>query len=265
MSGFLNNLAAKGRGVVPRLQPRRPAPYEGQADGPGPAGLEPMPQTSANLTSSAVPEPAASFAAKPAPPSVVIPASPQRPASAATTPADVSATAVSTPGVARRMAATPADTPSPLAPTSPPAPLSGPSTKAAPASAGVAQSAAIARAESSDSSVHPHDATHRTLLDSSQTAAAPKPQERVPTPAERSEAGTPPLLQAERQSPWSAAQGPAQNQGDAAPAPETAVVEVHIGTIEVVATQPPAPMPQHHAAPSRGTSLDDFLDGTGRK
>jgi hypothetical protein len=71
-------------------------------------------------------------------------------------------------------------------------------------------------------------------------------------------------LQVDVQFPRPVAQVPAQTPGDAAPTTEAPVVEVHIGTIEVVAAQPPAPMPQSRAAPSRGISLDDFLDGPGR-
>jgi hypothetical protein len=104
------------------------------------------------------------------------------------------------------------------------------------------------------------------VIDAPQMPAATNSQARaLPTPSERPELAPLPLLQVAVQTPRPVAQAHAQTPGDAAPTTEAAVVEVHIGTIEVVATQPPAPMPQHHAAPSRGVSLDDFLDGTGRR
>jgi hypothetical protein len=62
------------------------------------------------------------------------------------------------------------------------------------------------------------------------------------------------------------AQTPAQTLGNAAPTIEAPVIEVHIGTIEVVATQPQLSMaPQRVAAQPRGISLDDFLDGKNRQ
>jgi len=95
---------------------------------------------------------------------------------------------------------------------------------------------------------------------------ATKTQERaLPASSERPESAPLPLLQADVQIPRPVAQVSAQTPGDAAPTTEAPVVEVHIGTIEVVAAQqPPAPMLQSLAAPSRGISLDDFLDGPGR-
>ena len=42
-------------------------------------------------------------------------------------------------------------------------------------------------------------------------------------------------------------------------------VEIHIGTIEIVAETPPAPPESRRAQVDRGISLDDFLDaGRGR-
>lgn len=45
--------------------------------------------------------------------------------------------------------------------------------------------------------------------------------------------------------------------------PETPQVEVHIGTIEVIVEAPRAPDSYSAAPPTRGMSLDDFLDGAG--
>jgi hypothetical protein len=294
MSGFLSNLVAKGRGTVPMLEPRRPAPYEGLPDGPVPDSLEPIPRTSDPLTRPNVPE-----AAPPSSPTVpavaadfpepasVIPASPHRPAPADTTlasntlsPAPVatapsaasppvvpSATPVTAPSVARRMADAAPRTQPPLAPASlPPTQTQNPRppAKDAPASSGTTERAAPAQFP--EAVVLPNAAPLRPVIDVPQTPPATKSQERsLPTSSTRPAPPPPPLLQGEVQIPRPVVQAPVQTPGNAAPPPEAPVVEVHIGTIEVVAAQPPAPMPQPRAAASPGISLDDFLDGTARR
>jgi hypothetical protein len=73
-------------------------------------------------------------------------------------------------------------------------------------------------------------------------------------------------LRGEIQIPRPVAQASAQTLSSAAPTTEAPVIEVNIGTIEVVAAQPQLPMaPQRVAAQPRGISLDDFLDGTNRR
>lgn len=299
MSGFLHNLAAKGRGALPRLEPRRPAPYEEPPEGPLADSLEPTPQSPGPQTRPVVPgtaapsSPTVAAAAGAAPetgvPAAVIPASsqrsPQSPALADTLPASntlsptpaapapatasplvlPSATAVAAPTVARRTVDASPGTPAPLvSPSSRQTELPPLSAQAAPSAPGSTEGAA--RAQPSGTSGLPSAETPRPVIDATQVASTSNSQERtLPTPAERPEPAHEPLLQVEPRYPRPPAQAPAQTPGNAAPTAEAPVVEVHIGTIEVVATQPPAaPMQQHHAAPSRSMSLDDFLDGAGR-
>ncbi len=276
MSGFLNNLAAKGRGVLPRLEPRHPAPYEGLSDGPIPDRFESIPRTSAPPT-------------PPSEPGVTAPSSPTVPATAggladttltsntqSTAPAATassaaspkvvpSATPVAVPGVARRMADTGARVPPPLASASQsstrtqvPHPLA----KDAPAS-----SDTPARAQPPATGVLHNVEKLRPVIDAPQTPPATKTQERaLLTPSRQLEPAPLPLLQVEAKIPRPVTQAPAQTPGDSAPATVAPVVEVHIGTIEVVAAQPQPPnAPQGVAEQTRGISLDDFLDGTERQ
>lgn len=286
MSRFLNNLAAKGRGTIPRLEPRRPAPYEGLPDEPVPGHLEPMPQTSGPLDQPPVPEvatpspPTTPAVAVPSPePAELIPASPHWPGPADTklalnrlspmpaSPAP-SVTPVAAPRVARLKAdATPSAPPPPLAP----ALLSSTQTQAPhpPAKITPASSDATGRAAPApppETVVLPTAETLRPVIDTPQTPPATQTQEwSQPTSSKQPEAAPLPLLQVEVQHPHPAAQAPVQPPVDAAPITEAPLVEVNIGTIEVVADQPPAPIPQPRAAASRCISLDDFLDGTARR
>ncbi len=300
MSGFLNHLAAKGRGTVPRLEPRRPAPFEGLPDGPVADAVEPMPQTSNALTGSAVaelaatssPTVAAAAAAVPGPAvsAGVSPGSSPRPAPVDSTrvsntpsPAPVanaspapspaaapSATPAAAPSVTRRMVDAAPSVPLPVAPASPPTtqtnvPRQPP--KATPAStAAPPPTAATGRpgpAQSSGIGVQPNVERLRPEIDSPQTPPTIQAEQRtLTTPSARLEPVPVPLLQAEVQAPRPFAQASAQPPGGAAPITEAPVVEVYIGTIEVAAAQPPPPIPQLRTAPSRGTSLDDFLDRT---
>lgn len=297
MSGFLNNLVAKGRGSLSRLEPRRPAPYEGAPDGLDPNSLEPRPQTADALTSPSVPKAAAPSsptvpaAATALPePAVEIPAAPQKamsvdttltlntlpPKLAATAPSAApptvvpSATPVAAPNVARRMADAVPSAPPPLAPASLPSTqtqVPRPPAKAAPALIGAIERAVPAQPP--EAGILPNVETLLPVIDAPQTTPPPatKTQERsLPTSSERPEPTPLPLLQVEVQIPRPVAQAQAKNPGEAAPTTEAPVVEVHIGTIEVVAAQPQPPMAQQRvAAQPRGISLDDFLDGTGRR
>jgi hypothetical protein len=113
--------------------------------------------------------------------------------------------------------------------------------------------------------------TLRPVIDAPRMPPATKTQERsLPTSLKRPEPVPLPLLRGEVQIPLPvaqvSAQTPAQTLGNAAPTIEAPVIEVHIGTIEVVATQPQLSMaPQRVAAQPRGISLDDFLDGKNRQ
>ena len=314
MSGFLNHLVAKGRGsTLPRLKPRRPAPYEDLPTGPAPDSLELLPQTSSPVTpplavDTATPLSSArsTFATDlsiSTTPSPMTPPSRQEPVSAAAMPVEKalppSSSAVIAPAVVapttlpsstraispppaavtptrpltaprvnRRMAGATPNTPPAQTPVLPqstqtPAP---PLTKAKPAVSGATEQTRPARAHSSGASALPNTETHLSVTDVPQIPVITNTKERAsPTPTPISEKAPPPLLELEAQSPWPQTQAPASTPNVAKPTTETAAVEVHIGTIEIVATPPPAPIPIHHDAPSRSISLDDFLDGAKRK
>ena len=302
MRGFLKNLASKGRGAVPRLEPRRPAPYEGLPDSPVPDSpvpdspvpdsLEPLPQTSAPLTRPSVPQSSPSSSTVPAAPvvpaapaalpepAIVIPASPNRPTPANTTlksnsvsptPTPVaaapSATPVAAPGVARRMAAAAPNTPPPPAPASLPSTQTHqlrPAEKAVPSSSGAIERAAPV--QSPENSVLPNIETLRPAKGPPQMPPVNKAERSVPSSPKQLEPAPLPLLQGEVQVSRPVTQSPAHPPDNAAPTTEAPVVEVHIGTIEVVAAQPQPPVaPQRVEAQPRGISLDDFLDGRGRQ
>ena len=311
MSGFLTNLAARARGTVPRLAPRKPAPYEMQAD----RGVTPDGGGEVALEVPVPPVPRPQVAAPTVP---VVPDAPGRPVtplagSPTPTAAPVSAPASAPVTKATPAPATPARRMSGVTPSSAPASVAPSVTPAAavpPAAKPVAPTASVPREAKSPVSVpvapkgeaikpgaaqevpavtdvpvrptanvppvverpDPLPVEGAAAPDRTLDPAAPAvletdltlPQEAPIAPAPEA---APPLLTTEIvemtvERPGAPAAGKPAKAAQSQPA-EPPQVEVHIGTIEVVAEAPAAPAQAPAAAPPRGLSLDDYLDGTG--
>lgn len=316
MSGFLANLARRARGDVPRLAPRRPAPYEDtgwQALAPEQFG-----EVTVVPPSSPGPTAATGIGAYVAPtasaPDIEARARERNAAPVSAPQVSVSTTPAHHPQTARRMAAEPTPVPRATAAPSPAvpgiAPKAGhatatpkqpdgtaPAVSTAPTAAPAAPSvtapvdgpvpgnpvpdrppSAVISSERSDPVARPPaagqaeppltDATTPPFAEPSAARPALFQDTPVaPSPArgpERDMPEPPPLLPPRSRfdsAPPPRAPAPQTAQGSA---PEPPVVEVHIGTIDIV---PDAPAPAPTAAPAparRGISLDDFLDGAGR-
>lgn len=302
MSAFLAHLAARARGTLPRLEPRRPAPFESVADGPDPdqptAGVDSSP-------SPALPEAPKTPPSSPSPQAANAPPQAARIGSDAVGSAPTRAPVSATPApmaATRRMAAgpppaqavgvTPAPTmpttaldaaaphappwipassePAPLAEPSRPQPVAGPETTL-PETHSVGAEEPPRRG--GEAKWQPDAATEAPAF----ASTAPVP---VPAAEARAEPGEP-LEPAADPLPERAAPGPllepeptrseaarpdrlAPKPGQAAAAPPVPTIEVHIGAIDIVGEiQQPAETPPP-AEPVRGIGLDDYLDGTGR-
>lgn len=327
MSRFLKNLAEKGRGSVPRLAPRPPAPYEDAPQGetmalaedlqtplshsPAPvpeASHAPTPHAGRSVTASEInAEEAAPLSArhgqepavtahseKRAPVAAPQPTSATQPVSTrAAEPAPMRRSSLSAPlaspvaSVEGPSATLLSDAPAAIAPppvlapdrSAPPAPPTRPATldpapEAAPEPARLIDMAPRGQAEPRISATPPADET--TLSSVVADASPPFQQELAPPPAPdiapvlaEPETGTPtpPLLdQPARQirreaDPHPRAGLASERRPSMPPEPsEPPVIEVRIGSIEVVAEAIPA-APSSAQPPDRSLSLDEFLDG----
>jgi hypothetical protein len=280
MSAFLSNLAARARGTLPRLAPRRPGPFET-------LGAEP--------TDSDRPVPSMSFEAPSSTPrtsEVVPPASapvagPTISAAATTVPRSIHAAAPVTPAApapaapSRRMiplAPTAAVAPAALASRSAVTPPVATSSKAvlaaetppvahAPVSPPIAPSAPVAVIATGTIADDLRDMSGEKARADPEPAASPvavdgRPLSRssiVPVPR-----AAPPLLAREDIAPnWGVQVPRGRNPERAAEPQQPPQVEVRIGTIEVVVDPPRGAQPAPIKAEARGISLDDFLDGRG--
>lgn len=299
MSGFLTNLAARARGTVPRLEPRKPAPYEAFVDHPMAPVLDtdlgsgaPLATVHPDGSHAVVSTPlgvsmpvarhAASQTSGPSGSQTQAAQAPSQPMRRATA---ILPSAVSLPGSMPQ--AGPATTPLVTAPVVPTPPL--PTVKS---SAPVADNSA----SSAKTSVVAHQAPPQPAT----PIAVPPPAALLSAIALTPEPDTPPSdtrrpqksevstmlpdwsdtkrTSAENTHPEASpslltkvalALNPtrsAPNHLDgplASETPEAPQIEVHIGTIEVVTDTLAAPMAHPVMAPSRSISLDDFLDGGG--
>lgn len=291
MSPFLEHLVARSRGSVPRLEPRRPSPYEAI---PAAAETEPTWSASPALVSSPPPQ------GSPRPRSP----SPATPNPGAPTPAPlVAAPSLSASAMlSRRLEASsatslksPAPPTLPSRPDAPPAAAQPALTSAIPlmsASPLASQSSAAAFLEPTATSLPPPSVVPGPVVPGPavssqqgsetpppappQTAAAllTPPPVLSPTsrwPATPGEApGQPPLLWSEARLPNRSDEAdrtsPPRPERNAEPRRQPAPIEVVIGTIEIIAEAPPSPpSPPPAVARPRGLSLDEFLDGTARR
>lgn len=284
MSGFLSNLAARARGTLPRLAPRRPGPFETLGDRSEPFDSDmPVPSVSVGAPARA---PRIVEAVSPARMSApvagpTIPAAATVPNATHTAPPPVTPATPAPAALARRMmtlSPTAAVAPAALASTqaiTPPvaasphavltaeaslvahAPVSPPIASAAPA-------AVITPGTVGDVIRDRPGGRARTdpELDASPIAPDGRPASRpsiAPVPR-----APPPLLPREDAAPRPAGQIPQGKDAIRTAKPQQPPhVEVHIGTIEVVMDPPKAMQPAPATTHSRGISLDDFLDGRG--
>lgn len=282
MSAFLSNLAARARGTLPRLAPRRPGPFETLGERSEPSDSDrPVPSMSSEApsrtprTREAAPPAAApvagptisaaattvlrsTHAAAPVTPATSAPAAPSRrmmplaPAAGVAPAALASRPAVTPPVATSSQAVLAVETP-PVAH----APVSLPIAPSAPAPV-------IANGTLADAL---GDMSGETARADPEPAASPvaadgRPVSRssiVPVPR-----AAPPLLAREDTAPNWAAQVPRGRNADRAVEPQQPPqVEIRIGSIEVVMDPPRGGQPAPARAEARGISLDDFLDGRG--
>ena len=276
MSGFLSNLSARARGTLPRLAPRRPAPFETlgdrsetvDSDMPVPSVSVEAPASAPSIVEAVSPArmsapaagptvPAAASvanAAHTAPPPVTLatpaPAAPSRrmmtlPPAASVGPAVLTSTQpvtslVAAPPHAVLTAEAPAVS---HAAVSPPAP-SAPAAAIPPGTVGD-----VIRGISGGRSQDPEPVASRTAADD-RPVALPSI---VPVPR-----GPAPLLPRDDATPWRAGQTPRGKSAIRSAEPQQPPqVEVHIGTIEMVMDLPQAMQPAPATTHSRGISLDD--------
>ncbi len=287
MSAFLTNLAARAHGTLPRLAPRRPAPFETLGDRSDPFESDRLVSSiftevpaGTSRTNGAVP-PARVSAPVPGPTmsaaktvpnsahSAVPPITPAAPAPAAparrmVTASHTATVAPATP--ARTRAVTPPVAISPQtvltaeaspvshAAVSPPIALSAPAAVIPPVTIGDA----LPDIPGEGARAGPDPAASRVASDahpasrSSMVAVVAVPE----APA--------PLLPREDSASRKAGQIPrGENASRAAQPRQPPQVEIRIGTIEVVVDPPRTTQPAPAATHGRGISLDDFLDGRG--
>jgi hypothetical protein len=277
MSGFLNNLAARARGTLPRLAPRRPAPFETLGDRAEPAQNDSAPSPVSVATPASAP--AAIEAASPlrsfAPTARQFVPAAATAGNAAPPPPPVPHTTPAPAALSRRMTSSPpAATVGPAALTSTqpvtsraatlPHALMTNETPAAAHAAASPSTAPAAHAGTARDVVQDMPRT-RELLRERDTlrAVADAPPASLPSIAPVPSPPAP-LLPHEDTAPRRAVEPP-QGKGTlrTATPQQSPAVEVHIGTIEVVMDPPRAIHPAPATPRNRGISLDDFLDGTG--
>lgn len=287
MSTFLTNLAARARGTLPRLAPRRPAPFETLGDRFDPVDSDrPVSSMSTEVAASTsrtdgavaparvsapVPGPtmsaaesvpsSARSAAPPITPATPAPAAPARRMVTAShtppvAPAALARTRAITPPVAisPQTVLTAGTSPVSHAPVSPPIAPSAPAAVIPPATVRGALPVSFGEGARAgpERGVSPVASDAHPASRSSMVAVVAVPG--VPAP----------LLPREDSPSRKAGQVPrGENASRSAQSRQSPQVEVRIGTIEVVMDPPratqPAPVPAH----GRGISLDDFLDGKG--
>jgi hypothetical protein len=314
MSRFLINLAARARGTLPRLEPRRPAPFEIQSNRPEPFNADmPAPAAFTEFSASAPRTLEAALSAL-SPDSVrptAMPAAAPHGNPTPAAPAPIISAAAAPAAPARRRVAAPSATgdsgPAAQPPASPvytsaSAPMFAtasehagtPSAPAifAPAPAVLAALAHAASASRNTVSLPaaPHGPTPVISTDAdrevmpnvaggSMQAAAEAPDTRLAasqqalaqshathSPLATLQSAPAPLVPqvaaARERTAHVSSEANAPHRAEPQQAP---TVEIHIGTIELVAQAPQIPQPAHAPAPGRGISLDDFLDGVNKQ